>query len=208
MRFFVLRHGQTDWNAQQRLQGMTDIALNDKGRAQARKAAQFLLDQKIDTIIASPMSRAFETAQIVAEHLKIETQTDPRLAERGFGRFEGLNFAEVAQYRQEMSEHMRRDPDLDGFHYPHDAETLSDVITRVRQSLEAHLLPERTCLFVTHGVPFRIMAKHYVGEMYSSPNCAPTLFSRKGDQWSLMALDPDNAPVPHLQNGPTTMGRL
>ncbi|NQD89088.1 histidine phosphatase family protein, partial [Paenarthrobacter sp. CM16] len=64
--FALVRHGQTDWNAERRLQGSTDIPLNDVGREQAREAVAFLSDQQWDTVVASPLSRAAETAEIIA----------------------------------------------------------------------------------------------------------------------------------------------
>ena len=65
--FFFLRHGQTDWNREDRYQGITDTPLNDRGVAQAHAAAAALMDSNIDRIITSPMMRSLKTAAIVAE---------------------------------------------------------------------------------------------------------------------------------------------
>ena len=87
--FFVLRHGQTDWNVEARLQGSTDIPLNDTGRAQARAAAAFFKDRGLTRIVTSPLIRAHETARLVGEQLGLEPVIDARLIERNFGLFEG-----------------------------------------------------------------------------------------------------------------------
>lgn len=89
----LLRHGQTDWNIDLRLQGSTDIPLNDTGRAQARLAATTLNREDWDVIIASPLSRAKDTADIVALELGMNVAIVPELIERSFGVAEGLDHA-------------------------------------------------------------------------------------------------------------------
>lgn len=207
--FFVLRHGQTDWNAQLRLQGSTDIPLNETGREQARTAAQFLAAQGITRIVASPLSRAYETAEIVAQSLGLPVQTDPRLIERNFGLFEGMTIDEVETHRRDMREHMNPERDIDGKHYPHSAERLSAVIDRVNAAVEDHRGHTPAPLFVCHGIPFRAIARVYLGEMYSSPNACPVRYDRNGESWALTGLDPDNTPLHGaFFRGPTTMGRI
>jgi uncharacterized phosphatase len=89
----LLRHGQTDWNIDLRLQGSTDIPLNDTGRAQALQAAGVLNRKDWDVIIASPLSRAKDTADIVAKELGMNVVIVPELIERSFGVAEGLDHA-------------------------------------------------------------------------------------------------------------------
>ncbi len=205
--FFVLRHGQTDWNLDARLQGSTDIPLNDTGREQARKAADILRDHGLERIIASPLSRALETAQIVGAALGLETTTDVRLIERNFGRFEGMTIEEVRFHRTEMRAFMNPQADLDGKHYPDNAEPLGDVIDRVFACVNEHRVGGKT-LFVCHGIPFRAISRKFLDEMYSSPNAAPVRFEEAGGGWRMIALDPDNAPLPQSENPQTTMGRI
>lgn len=91
----VLRHGQTDWNIDFRLQGITDIPLNETGIAQAKEAAAVLANTKWDYLLSSPLSRAFDTAQIVAAKVGVEkVEIEPRLLERSFGEAEGLRHDE------------------------------------------------------------------------------------------------------------------
>ncbi len=206
--FFVLRHGQTDWNQQMRLQGSTDIPLNDTGRIQAHRAAEILTGQGLTKIIASPLSRALETAQIVGATVGLAPVIDSRLIERNFGLFEGMTIDEVHQHREEMREHMNPLADIDGKHYPHNAEPLGDVIDRVFACVNDHRAGGDTCLYVFHGIPFRAVSRKFLGEMYSSPNAAPARFDETATGWAMTPLDPDNAPIPQIYNAQTTMGRI
>lgn len=205
--FFVLRHGQTDWNLAARLQGSTDIPLNDTGREQARRAAEILRDQNVERIVSSPLSRALETARIVGEAIGLEPTTDIRLIERHFGLFEGMTIDEVRQHRKDMRTFMNPVADIDGKHYPDNAETLGAVIDRVFACVNEHRTGART-LFVCHGIPFRAITRKFLDEMYASPNAAPVRFEADAGRWRMIALDPDNAPFPQADNPQTTMGRI
>ena len=95
---YLARHGETEWNRIGRWQGATDIPLSEVGRAQARLLAARLRDSRITQVYASQLCRALETAQIVAACLGAPPPTvDPRLRERGYGAFEGLNREECAE---------------------------------------------------------------------------------------------------------------
>lgn len=89
----LLRHGQTDWNIDLRLQGSTDIPLNETGKEQARQASLALNPEDWDLIIASPLSRARDTAEIIAQELSMTVVIVPELIERSFGAAEGLDHA-------------------------------------------------------------------------------------------------------------------
>lgn len=87
----LVRHGETNWNLHGRLQGSSDIPLNDTGRAQAREAGHELASQNWDLLVSSPLSRAAETADIIGAHLGLQrTAVFPDLAERHFGEAEGF----------------------------------------------------------------------------------------------------------------------
>ena len=90
----LVRHGETDWNAEGRLQGHTDTPLNDHGRRQARALAGRLADDGIDAVYSSDLSRARETAEIVGERLGLHVVLDTALRERDWGTWEGLTGAE------------------------------------------------------------------------------------------------------------------
>lgn len=95
---YLVRHGETDWNLERRIQGSTDIRLNATGRQQAARAGRLLARRSWDGIITSPLSRAAETARIIADELGLglpETLDD--IVERAYGEAEGLSDAELAR---------------------------------------------------------------------------------------------------------------
>ena len=93
---WLVRHGETDWNRARRIQGATDVPLNDTGRAQARRAGELLRRRPVDAVVASPLVRAAETGTIMAEVLGLPAPVlVPELAERRYGVAEGLTPAEV-----------------------------------------------------------------------------------------------------------------
>lgn len=87
---YLMRHGKTEWNELHKLQGRTDIPLNEEGRDMARKAALEYKDVHFDVCYCSPLTRAKETAQILLEGRNVPIITDDRLVEMGFGEYEGL----------------------------------------------------------------------------------------------------------------------
>jgi broad specificity phosphatase PhoE len=90
----LVRHGETDWNADGRLQGQTDRPLSDFGRRQALQLADELADEEIAAIYSSDLSRARETAEIVGERLGLPVVLDPDLREKDWGTWEGLTATE------------------------------------------------------------------------------------------------------------------
>ena len=84
MKLYLIRHGETDWNKERKLQGKSDIELNTFGRTLARKTAKHLRDLSFDLAITSPLKRAKETAEILLEGREIPLLEDERLAEMGF----------------------------------------------------------------------------------------------------------------------------
>lgn len=96
-RLIVLRHGETAWNQDTRIQGHTDIALNDTGRWQASQLAEALALEPLAAVYASDLSRAFETGQAVAHAQGLQALTEPGLRERSFGMLEGKTWAEIEE---------------------------------------------------------------------------------------------------------------
>jgi len=149
-RVLAIRHGETAWNVDSRIQGQLDVPLNDIGRWQAHRLALAVSDEGIDAIYASDLLRAMQTAQAVAAGCGREITTDPGLRERGFGVFEGMTYTEIQQRYPEMSERWRkRDPT---FGAP-GGETLRDFFDRsvatVTRLALAH--PGQTIAVVSHG---------------------------------------------------------
>lgn len=93
----LVRHGETDWNRERRLQGQLDVPLNAQGREQAAQLGRALAREPFDAIYASDLSRARETAQALAGEVGKAVRDDTGLRERCYGGFEGLTYAEVAE---------------------------------------------------------------------------------------------------------------
>ncbi len=94
--FALVRHGETDWNRERRIQGSTDIPLNDTGREQARVTGALLASRRWTALVASPLSRASETARLIGAEVGLgDPELEPRLAERDYGAAEGLTGPEI-----------------------------------------------------------------------------------------------------------------
>ncbi len=106
----AIRHGETDWNTQQRLQGHTDIPLNAKGEEQARRLALALHDETLHAVYSSDLSRAKATAEALGRQRGLAVQHHAALRERGFGSFEGLTYTEVEErWPEEATRWRKRD---------------------------------------------------------------------------------------------------
>ena len=149
-RLIAVRHGETAWNVQSRLQGQLDVPLNDQGREQARRAARALADSQPDVVVSSDLSRARETAQAIASFNQCPLLLDADLRERSFGSFQGMTHLEVAEKWPEQSARWKsRDPDFS----PGDGESLRVFYARCVEATlriaEAHA--GRTVVVVAHG---------------------------------------------------------
>ena len=113
-RLCLVRHGETAWNAEGRVQGQTDIPLSALGLAQARAAAEVLCRHDFSTIYSSDLSRVRQTAEPSAHKLALPLQLDPGLRERHYGIFERLLYTEVrSRYPEHYERFHRKDPDYD-----------------------------------------------------------------------------------------------
>lgn len=149
-RVLAIRHGETAWNVDTRIQGQLDIPLNDTGRWQAHRLALAVAEEGISAVYSSDLLRAFETAQSVARGCGQPIDTDIGLRERGFGVFEGLTFREIEERWPEQSARWRkRDPEFG----PEGGEVLRDFHARclatVTRLAAAH--PGETIALVAHG---------------------------------------------------------
>lgn len=111
-RLIAVRHGETAWNVDTRVQGQLDIGLNEVGRRQSARLAQALVDERLDALYASDLGRARDTALAVAAVTGLPLQLDAALRERAFGRFEGMTYAEIEQRFPDESRRWRQ-RDLD-----------------------------------------------------------------------------------------------
>ncbi len=149
-RILAIRHGETAWNVDTRIQGQLDIPLNDTGHWQARRLGQALAAEPVAAIYASDLSRAWQTAEHLARATGARMQPEPALRERGFGRFEGQTFAEIELGWPEQARRWRqRDP-----HFaPEGGESLVQLYTRVVAAAEqlAARHPGEQIALVGHG---------------------------------------------------------
>jgi broad specificity phosphatase PhoE len=163
-RLIVWRHGNTDWNAGHRVQGQTDVPLNDLGRQQAVDAAQLLVRFRPDTIVSSDLSRAADTAAALGALTGLPVTNDERLRERYFGPWQGLTMAEVSVTRPVEYARWQAGADVIG----DDVETLSDLGKRVAEGLQAAAdlaAPGGTVVVATHGAA----ARQGIGELLGWP---------------------------------------
>lgn len=110
-RIIAIRHGETAWNVDTRIQGHLDIPLNDTGRWQARRVGAALAGEELSAIYASDLGRAHQTAQAVADRIGLPVMADVGLRERAFGTFEGRTFAEIeADWPDQALLWRKRDP--------------------------------------------------------------------------------------------------
>lgn len=148
---YIIRHGKTDWNLEYRLQGRTNIPLNDMGREQARNAKEEYKDINFDYCFVSPLDRAQETARIVLEGRDIPITTDERLVEMGFGEYEG--YSHIFQHPELNVYKLFKDP----CNYTPDkgAESFDELIKRTSDFLNEVALPlvneGKDVLIVGHG---------------------------------------------------------
>ena len=160
-RLYLVRHGETDWNREGRLQGLTDSPLNDRGRVQARALAERLRGTAIDGLYASPLVRAAETAEIVAPALGCEPVHLRDLRERDVGVWGGLTYEDVkVRYPDEWARAaVGEDLAVGG------GETLAEVQARMRSALDAAAAPHAagTILVISHGLALKTVFCHLLG---------------------------------------------
>lgn len=149
-RILAIRHGETAWNRETRIQGHLDIPLNEVGQAQARRVAAALQGEPIDVIYSSDLCRARQTAEAIATSTGAPLRIERDLRERAFGVFEGLTWNEIAERWPDHSERWRR-RDLD--FAAEGGENLvrfsARCVPAVERLAQAH--PGQTLVIVTHG---------------------------------------------------------
>lgn len=157
----LARHGETEWNAIGRLQGHTDVELNDNGRAQARVLATELAAARIADVWTSDLARARETGAIVAAQLGLAApRVDADLRERRFGVFEGLTREEcAARYPDAWRAWTSRTE------HPPGGESREDATARMARAIDRIRGEARISLMVTHGGVMRLWIANVTGEV-------------------------------------------
>jgi probable phosphoglycerate mutase len=199
-RLCIVRHGETAWNAEHRVQGQLDEPLNAIGLAQAQAAAKVLTQEKFDAIYSSDLSRARQTAAPTAERLSLEVLLDKDLRERHYGIFERLTYAEVKEkFPEDYARFHARDPDY-AFRT---GESLRDfsvrsiaVVSRIAKECEG-----KSILVFTHGGVLDHLYRFITGLSLSAerdfgiPNAGLNRVELVADRWQIRIW----ADVAHLE---------
>lgn len=192
MEVYIIRHGETIWNAEGKLQGTADIELNEKGRELAGKLGEELENVPFDKIYSSPLIRAYETACLIRGHRNIPIIRDDRLHEICFGEMEGIHYKEwlneTSPYRYFFTEPAK-------YHAPEKGESFEEVCARTKAFLEELVEPSfnenERIMIVAHGALNKGLMchiegndiAHYWGEGLQG-NCEATIFEYDGAKWS------------------------
>ncbi len=168
MKLCMVRHGETAWNAEGRVQGQLDIPLSDAGHAQARALAQALAGERFDVLYSSDLARVRQTAQPLASLLGQEPVLSEKLRERHYGIFQGMTYAEAKE--RMPADHARfknKDPDYDF----QTGESLLAFSARVMTFIQELLEKEkgRNVLVFTHGGVLEILYRHATKRGLSTP---------------------------------------
>ena len=191
--FFFLRHGETDWNLANRMQGqIQDIPLNETGIKQAENAAAFLTRHALDLIISSTLDRAVMTAQIIAEKTGLPIVLDQRLIERNLGAAEGMTLAEVdATYPGTFFTHDRDPQEASNSRQPDGCETREDLAKRASSTI-FDLLTQyagQRIVIVTHGAWLRALVRRLTGVDRGFINAEPFIAEEAAEGWQISPLD-------------------
>lgn len=192
-RLCLVRHGETAWNTERRLQGHTDIPLNAHGIAQAHATAASLARERFDAAYSSDLARARQTAEAIAGRCRLTPAFDDRLRERHYGAFQSLTYDEArARYPDAYHRFETRDPH---FTLAEGGESLIQFAERVRATLEtiAGRHPGGSVLIVTHGGVLDIVHRLATGKHlqaprdFGIPNAALNWIAWDGRAWSLIS---------------------
>lgn len=199
MKIYIVRHGETDWNVQNRLQGQTDILLNEKGIREAERTAEKLKDIPFEAVYASPLRRAVQTAQILKGERNIPLQTDQRLIEMSFGVYEGLSSINEDYLipDKDFFYKFQKRPSL--YIPPEGGETFEEVCARttgfLRELAAKEEYRDSSILVVAHGASIRgllssLWMKGDIDRFWGSgpqKNCSVTLLQAENGAITLEA---------------------
>ena len=191
-RFCLVRHGETDWNVERRLQGHTDIDLNQQGMAQAEQMAKALkaINLKFDVLYTSDLLRAANTAKAVEEIFGVNAIPDEALRERHLGALQGLTTADASALKPTLWEiHLSRNLD----HSLEGGESILEFSHRIHGVLEKIRLQHfgKTILLVSHGGTLDMMYRLASNQALEAeravnvPNASLNWISHDGSSWSV-----------------------
>lgn len=199
-RICLVRHGETAWNAEGRVQGQLDIALNETGHAQARATAAALAGEDFSAIYSSDLMRVRQTAEPSAQRLALAVVLDAALRERHYGMFESLTYVEVRErFPEQYARFRNKDPDLDFENGESLRNFAGRAIGAVSRLVERH--PGEQILVFTHGGVLEMVYRHAKAAGLSAvrdfkiPNAGLNWVEITPTQWKVAAW----AGVAHLE---------
>ncbi len=159
MKIYLMRHGETNWNKEKRMQGRTDIELNENGRQQAISAREKFERLNIDLIISSPLIRAKQTAKLVSEGTNIPIIYKEELMERGYGELEGKIIKGDAFYKNDSTYDLEKNTNI------YNIETVKILCKRIWNLLDEikEKYPDKNILLVSHGGTSRAIKAYFEG---------------------------------------------
>lgn len=183
MKIYVIRHGETDWNKERRIQGQSNTNLNDYGRELAEKTREGLKDVKFDYVFSSPLDRAHETALIICKGRDINVECDDRLKEICFGEYEGTTKED-------------RDPSFNAFFKApgefvpaKGGESIDELLIRTKDFIDSVLVPisqkhpDATVMVVGHGAMNKALmcnmnnlSKEHLWDGAITKNCSVSIY--------------------------------
>lgn len=162
MEIYIVRHGETVWNAKKLLQGSTDIELNEYGRALAGETGENLENVHFDRIYSSPLIRAYETACLIRGHRNIPIIRDERIRELCFGIHEGNNFKKLLEDESDPFHYFFEHPEL--YRAPEKGETLEHICERAAEFMKEVIEPQakelERVMIVAHGAMNKAIMCH------------------------------------------------
>lgn len=189
---YLIRHGETLWNAERRMQGWTDSPLSERGIQQARALAERLRKVEFAAIYSSPTGRAFQTAEIVRDRRALDIVPRPELREINLGDWEGRKWEELAKEEPERAERFWQSPHL---YEPRSGETYEQVRQRavpaIHEIAAAHGAEEKV-LVVTHTVVLKLIVAHFEGQPLAGI-------------WETTYLKPTSLTLVRVENGEGTV---
>ena len=157
MKIIVIRHGQTDWNVEEKLQGVTDIPLNSEGIRQAEIAREIINNIDFDMIICSTLKRTIQTTKIISKDKNVPIKYDERITERNYGILEGLKTDEINF--DEYFEYYKNKPCKDG----ESIQVFFDRIYKFLDDVKENYKDYNKILLVTHGDVVRAIKCYFNG---------------------------------------------
>jgi probable phosphoglycerate mutase len=168
-RIIAVRHGETAWNVDSRIQGQRDVGLNDTGRWQARRVGEALAAEEITAVYSSDLGRAHQTAQSIAAVTGVPVVADEGLRERSFGIFEGKTFDEIHETWPDHAHNWRKR--IPEWQPPEGGESLIELRARVTRTLTelAARHPGQQIVVVAHGGVLDALYRVATGQEVNSP---------------------------------------